>query len=99
MCSFGCLKQFFLCGIWLSHTDIFPYGSCLQPGFLQDHAVAAAQAVSCDVPDVLPFHGDRPLIHIIKPHQQIDDGSLAAAGGPHNGNALSGLDDEIQMLD
>ena len=49
--------------------------------------------------DILPLHTDGSLVHVIEPHQQVNHRGFAAAGGAHNGNALSGLYIQIQMLD
>ena len=43
------------------------------------------------VTDVSSVHADTPAVHVIETHQQIDDRGLAAAGGSHDGNSLTGF--------
>ncbi len=52
-----------------------------EPGILQHHAVAAAQGGAGHVPDVGAGDFDGAAVDIIEPHEQIDEGGLAAAGG------------------
>ena len=47
----------------------------------------------------IPFlHQDGTSVRIIKPHQKVDKGGLAAAGGANDGYLLSRFRLEIQML-
>ena len=39
-----------------------------------------------------------PMRHIIEARQQVDDGGLARAGGPHNGDGLPGLGGEGDLV-
>ena len=65
MGRFGCRDHFFVRGIRFPHNDILPYGSGLQPGFLQHHTVAFPQTLPRDFPDIMPAHADSALVHII----------------------------------
>ena len=78
--------------------DVLPDGAPLQPGVLQHHAVAAAQAVAGDVPDVRALHLDGAAVHVVKAHEQVDNRGLAAAGGAHQGHPLAGLHLQVEVL-
>ena len=93
------LNHLFLRCLRLSHPYIVPDSPSPQPGLLKHHAVAGPQAPSGDVPDIRPVHLDGAAVHVIKPHQQIDHGSLAAAGRAHDGHPLSRLHLQIEVLD
>ena len=43
------------------------------------------------VPDVGAGDFDGAAVDIIEPHEQVDEGGLAAAGGADDGDALAGL--------
>ena len=46
-----------------------------------------------------PSTAIEPAVHIVKPHEQIDERTLAAAGGAHDGDTLSGLHMKVQIPD
>ena len=46
----------------------------------------------------MPVHGDAAAVHVVKPGQQLAQGALAAAGGPHQGHRLPGGDVQRHMV-
>ena len=86
-------------GVGLAHDDVLPDGAGLQPGVLQHHAVGGAQAVARHVADVAALDADAAGIHVVKAHQQVDDGGLAAAGGADDGDALARLHGQVEVAD
>ena len=86
-------------GVRLAVGDVLPHGAGPEPGILQHHAVAAAQRGAGHVPDFGAGDFDGAAVDIIEPHEQIDEGGLAAAGGADDGDALAGLDVQRQALD
>ena len=99
MGCFGRGNDLFVGGVGLTVGDVLADGAGAQPGVLQHHAVAAAQGSAGHVPDVVAGDGDGAAVDIIEPHEQVDEGGLAAAGGPDDGDALAGLDVQVQVLD
>ena len=95
----GRLHHLFLGGFRLSHADIVPDGAAAQPGLLEHHAVAGAQAPSGDVPDVRAVHPDLPAVHVIEAHQQVDDGGLPGSGGAYDGHHLPCPRLQVQVMD
>jgi len=61
--------------------------------------VAAAQRGAGHIPDIGAGHIDAAAVHIIEPHEQVDEGGLAAAGRAYDGNALAGLYVQREPLD
>ena len=58
---------------------------------LKHHAQAQPQRAALDVPDVDSVDENIAGIDVVKPHQQIDDGGLARAGGADERDRLTGL--------
>ena len=56
-----------------------------QPGVLQDHGIRASQRTTLNLANITSVHIYGAIIHIVEPHQQIDDRCLASAGGSDNG--------------
>ena len=48
---------------------------------------------------VLPVQQDFPAVQVIEAAEQVDDGALAGAGGPDQGDALAGVHMEVHMLE
>ncbi len=94
-----CFHNLLFPGIRFSHTDIVPYGSRPQPGLLEHHAIAGAQASSGQLPDIRAVHPNLTAVHIIEPHQQIDKRCLSAACRAHDGHPLPRLHLQIEILD
>ena len=47
----------------------------------------------------IPSTAIRPLVDLVEAHQQVDQGRLAGAGRPDDGDRLARLDDEVEVLD
>ena len=99
MGCFGRGNDLFVGGVGLAVGDVLADSAGAQPGVLQHHAVAAAQGSAGHVPDVVAGDGDGAAVDVIEPHEQVDEGGLAAAGGADDGDALAGLDVQRQALD
>ena len=74
-------NDLFVGGIQTAIADILHDGALEQPGVLQHHAEALAQGTAVKVADIVAVQGDGAGIHIVEPHEQVDEGGLAAAGG------------------
>ena len=46
----------------------------------------------------MAVHIDAAAVYIVEPHEQVDDGGLARAGGPHDGNGLPRCCLQVQVL-
>ena len=79
-------------GVGLGHSDVFPDGAGFEPGVLEHHAVATAQAAAGDAADVLAADVNFARVHIVEAHEQIDQRGLAAARGADDGDAAAEID-------
>ena len=84
----------------LAHPDIIPDSSGSEPGFLQHHTIIGSAGCLLSYPGY-PYPSTRIVsaVHIIKPHQQIDNRGLSAAGRSHNRHSLSRLYLQIEVLE
>ncbi len=82
----------------LTHSNIFPNGTGFQPGILQNHANLTAKLAAGHFAGLHAVYHNIARVHIIKPHEQIDQGGFAAACGAHNGNPLPRLHLQIEIL-
>ena len=89
----------FLRAVGLAHAQIFAHGGAFEPRLLQHHAVVFAQRGARDIAHVLPVHRDAAAVHIVKAHQKIDDGRLAAAGGSDDGDAVPRRHADVEIAD
>ena len=60
-------------------------------GVLKDNPQGAAQVFLADFTYVNPVIGNGALLYVIKPVNQVGDGGLARARGPHKGQLLPRL--------
>ena len=58
-----------------------------------------AQVVAGQVPGVDAVDRDPPAVDLVEAHQQVDEGRLAGAGRPDDGDRLAGVGDEVEVLD
>ena len=86
-------------GIRLAVGHILGNGTPEQPGVLKHHAEIPAHLVPGKRPDILPVQQNFAAVHVIKPHQQVDNGGFSRAGGADDGHTLAGMDTEVQILD
>ena len=84
---------------FLSVGDVVENRSPEHPGILQHHGVGAAQAFPGQGADVLPVHRDAAGVHVVKAHQQVDDGGLARPGRPDDGDQLPCVGAHGQVMD
>ena len=56
------------------------------------------QALRFHIPQIYPIQHDFPLIHIVQPHDQVDQGGFPCAGSAHQPDHLPGLHLEIDVL-
>ena len=47
--------------------------------------------------EVHPIEADQPLLGVVEAQQELEQGRLARAGGPHQGDPLTGPDLEVQV--
>ena len=47
----------------------------------------------------MPSMQMRPVVDLVEAHQQVDQGRLAGAGRPDDGDRLARLDDQVEVLD
>ena len=66
---------------------------------LLHHANVPAQALLGDVPHIQAVDGDAALRHVVEAGDQVAEGGLAAAGGPHNGDGLAGPNVEGDVVE
>src|SRR5574340_1067459 len=72
-------------------ADILHDRAVVQPGILQHHAELLAQVAAGEFANIMPIDADGPGIDVVEAHQQFDDGRLAGAGRPNDGNPLAAL--------
>ena len=76
-------------GALLAVGDVFKDGAVEQPGVLQHHGVGSAEGVPFDLPDLVSVHVNGAVVHVVEPHEQVDDGGLARARGAHDGDGFA----------
>lgn len=81
--------DFFVRGFRLPVSDIVPNGSAEQPCILKHHTKVSPQVVPAHVVDIHPVDGYRAAVHIVKPHEQIDECGFASSGLSDNGHTCT----------
>ena len=89
----------FVRGAGLAHGDVVADSTGGKPRILQHHADVFAQVMPAQAAGFLAVNADFAGVHIVKAHEQVDHGRLAAAGRADDGNALTGLDLKGEILD
>src|SRR5208282_3811324 len=79
--------------------DVFADGVAEEKGFLGNEADVAAQGVEREVTDGASIDKDGAGLGIVDTWNQIDQRCLAGAGGANDGQAGSGGDAEIYILE
>jgi len=72
-------------------ADVVHHRVAEQEGILQHDPDLAAQAVGRHVAHVVAVDQHRAAVHVVEARQQVDDGRLARAGRPDDGDGLARL--------
>ena len=101
MCSgfLGGLDDLAFVGVLLAECDVFPDGSALEPGLLQNHTEGIAQRASSDCACRHAGNKDRAAVRLVKSHQQIDKCRLSASGRSYDCHARVRLDAQAEIGD
>src|SRR5579883_55782 len=78
----------------VAEADVVVDGPREEEHVLRRDAHAAAQLALGEVPDVESVEEDPPPLGIVEPHQEVEEGSLARAGGADERHVLARLHDE-----
>ena len=95
----GRLRDLLFAGVGAAVADVLGDGATEQPGVLQHHADPRPQRLATDRCDVHSVDEDGAGIHVVEPHQQIDQGGLAGTGGPDDRHRAARLDDQRDVAD
>jgi hypothetical protein len=68
-----------------------------EEALLEGHADLAAQRVEADIPHVVAVDEDGALLWVEKAGHELDCGRLAAPARPDDGDALPGIDMEVEV--
>ena len=98
-CRFGRGFHFLHGDVFLAVGDVLIDGAVEQPRLLQNHSVGTAEGRPRHLADFLPVHPDDTVIHVIKPHKQVDDGGLTGTRGSDDGHQRAGLCLHGQVFD
>ena len=74
-------------GVRAAELDVVLHRVMEQIHRLEHHGDVSQQALAGKLPHIVSAHGDRAGIHIIKPGNQIADGTLSGAGGANDGGS------------
>ena len=84
----------------VAEEDVVPYGPFHQLAVLQADAHAiTAQAGQVHVFQVVLVIEDGAALGLLKAQQQAHQGALSAAGRPHQGHVVSGIDMQVQAVE
>ena len=91
------IPDLFIRRIQTTVEDIFFDGGIEEERILRHEADVVAKGADRHIPDVDAVDADGSACHIIEARKQVGNGGLAGAGGPDDGDGLSGSGDEIQI--
>ena len=97
--GFGRLDHLFARCADAAVGDVVVDGAVEDPGVLQHQRVCAAQRFHRKVLVGHVIHINLAGDGLVEAHQQVDDGCLAGAGGPDDGNHLARLGVEIHVAE
>ena len=97
-CHLRRLNDLFIGGIQSSVADILHDRPRKQMGVLKNHGNVAAQLVPPDMADINTVNGDGPALDIVKTVDKVRDRSLSGSRGTHEGDLLSRLRVETDIL-
>ena len=98
----GCLRggdDLLVGGIEPAVADILHDGALEQPGVLQYHAEGVTQVAAAEGGHRVAVDADFAAVYIVKTHQKLDDGRLAGACRPDDGDHFSWLDLGVEIVD
>ena len=79
--------------------DVLADAAGEEPGVLQHHAEHAPQRPALQRADIHPVDADRAVPDVVEPQQQIDQRRLARARRTYDGDRLTGLNINRQVVD
>lgn len=97
-CHLRRLNDLLVGGIKPSVPDIFHNRSRKQMRILKHHGNVAAQLVPLNMTDINAVDGDGPALDIVKTVDEVRDRSLSGSRGTHEGDLLSRLRVEADIL-
>ena len=97
-CHLRRLNDLLVGGIKPSVADIFHDRSRKQMRILTHHGNVAAQLVPLNMADINAVDGDGPALDIVKTVDKVRDRSLSGSRGAHEGDLLSRLRVEADIL-
>ena len=97
-CHLRRLNDLFIGGIQSSVADILHDRPRKQMGVLKNHGNVAAQLVPPDMADINAVDGDGPALDIVEAVDEVRDRSLSGSRGTHEGDLLSRLRVEADIL-
>ena len=86
-------------GVGTAVGHVLGDGALEEPGVLEDHGEEPAAVVPGHGGQALSVDEDAALIHVVEPHEEVDDGGLSRPGGSHDGHLLSRLHLDVQVPD
>ncbi len=91
--------HFLVGGLQPPVADVLHHRVGEQEGILQHQPQAAAQIGLAHLADIASIDADAPRLDLVEAGQQVDDGGLARAGRPDQGDRLPGLRFQGHVLD
>ncbi len=85
-------------GVGLREREVVPQGAGKQPRFLRHDAEVHAQLVRAEMADVMAVDADAAAVRQVEALQQLRQRALAAARGPHQRRAGTGLEPQAEVL-
>ncbi len=94
----GCLVKLVIGGVGLTIADIGFDRVRKENGVLQNDRDIVSERILCDILDILAVEKDLAGVDLVETGEQIDDGRFTRARLADDGDLLSGLDLEIEIL-
>ena len=91
VCQDSGLTHLLVRGLQTAKADVVSNGPGKEVRLLHHHRQGTAEIRLADAAQVQPVIGNGPALDLIKPGDQIDDGSLSRSGGAHKGDLLPRL--------
>ena len=97
-CGLGRGHHFLHGGALLAVGDVVKNGAAKYPCILQHHRIGAAQGIARHLTHLAAIYQNFSAFHVVKAHEEVDEGGFARARMPHNGNGLARLGPEVQIV-